>query len=81
MIGKTMKCAYCGHERKYPQDFPLKHWAKCRFCYSLDGETEELKVLWRVPFTIYFVAKHWKSNKYCLCRKDFSKGEYIWKMI
>jgi len=31
---REMVCAYCGQRKKYPHDFPVSYYAKCKDCYK-----------------------------------------------
>jgi len=41
---------------------------------------ENYKVYFRIPFTIYFVAKRMDLKLLCLVKKKFN-GNYFWKEV
>ena len=34
-------CVYCGEIRKYPEEFPILHYSKCRYCFEEDEMKKE----------------------------------------
>lgn len=64
-----MVCAYCGIERKWPDDFPSRIYAECRSCYRDRQKKKHWRKGWYKRAKRKFVKKRaWKwgimeSNK------------------
>ncbi len=38
----VMKCAYCGVDKKWPQDFPISAFAECDKCAKINAKQNEM---------------------------------------
>lgn len=44
------------------------------------GEKKYRSIWFRIPFTLYFIAKQ-KNGYFCLIHKEFNGEEYYWRRI
>jgi hypothetical protein len=52
--------------------------------YLATGEGTELKIYFRIPFTVYFVGRVLRKitwSKLCLFRKVFEYGNYFYEIV
>ena len=58
-MSQDMNCAYCGKLKKWPDNFPVSHYARCDECYKKNeekAESEAQKKLWRL-FRLFGIVR------------------------